>query len=161
MFFAPGARDAFWFEVKTLPPAVGRLAWKIQGPEPVPPRFDTWNSTAILVNWDDWGGWYDHLLPPVVDNMGPGFRTPLLVISPYAKHGYVSHQVSETASLLTFIEKNFNLPSTGARDATASDLSDFFDYTQTVTPFVEIKHKVTVDTIMKEAPSGPPDPDDD
>jgi len=120
-----------------------------------------WNSTAILVNWDDWGGWYDHLLPPVVDNMGPGFRTPLLVISPYAKHGYVSHQVSETASLLTFIEKNFNLPSTGARDATASDLSDFFDYTQTVTPFVEIKHKVTVDTIMKEAPSGPPDPDDD
>ncbi len=120
-----------------------------------------WDSTAILVNWDDWGGWYDHVLPPVVDNMGPGFRTPLLVISPYAKHGYVSHQVSETASLLTFIEKNFNLPNTGARDATASDLSDFFDYTQTVTPFVEIKHKVTVDTIMKEAPSGPPDPDDD
>ncbi|MGD0832220.1 MAG: alkaline phosphatase family protein, partial [Terracidiphilus sp.] len=120
-----------------------------------------WDSTAILVNWDDWGGWYDHVVPPVIDNMGPGFRTPLLVISPYAKHGYVSHQVYETASLLTYIEKTFKVPSTGARDATANDLSDCFDYTQTVAPFVEIKHKVTADTILKEVPSGAPDPDDD
>ena len=99
------------------------------------------------------------MVPPVIDNMGPGFRTPLIVVSPYARHGYVSHQVYETASLLTYIETNFNLPSTGARDATANDLSDCFDYTQAVAPFVEIKHKVSADTILKEAPSGAPDDD--
>jgi len=50
-----------------------------------------WNSTAILINWDDWGGWYDHVPPQTIDSMGPGFRVPLIVVSPYAKHGYVSH----------------------------------------------------------------------
>jgi phospholipase C len=46
-----------------------------------------WNSTAIFVTWDDWGGWYDHVAPPQVDVMGLGFRVPLIVISPYAQHG--------------------------------------------------------------------------
>ena len=57
-----------------------------------------WNSTAIFIIWDDWGGWYDHVVPQSIDNMGPGFRVPLIVVSPYAKHGYVSHQVYETAT---------------------------------------------------------------
>ncbi len=50
-----------------------------------------WNSTAIFVMWDEWGGWYDHVAPPYVDYDGLGFRVPLLVISPYAKQNYVSH----------------------------------------------------------------------
>jgi phospholipase C len=118
-----------------------------------------WNSTAIFINWDDYGGWYDHVVPPVIDNMGPGFRTPLIVVSPYAKRGYVSHQVYETASLLTFTEKNFDLPNLGTRDATANDLLDCFDYTQTVTPLAAIKTKVTAEMLMREKPSGPPDND--
>jgi phospholipase C len=118
-----------------------------------------WNSTAIFINWDDWGGWYDHVVPPQIDNMGPGFRTPLIVVSPYAKRGYVSHQVYETASLITFMEKNFDLPNLGARDATANDLLDCFDYTQTATPFAAVKTKVTADMLMREKPSGPPDND--
>ena len=52
-----------------------------------------WNSTAIFISWDDWGGWYDHVAPPKVDAMGPGFRVPLLIVSPYAKHGYITHQI--------------------------------------------------------------------
>jgi phospholipase C len=118
-----------------------------------------WNSTAIFIMWDDWGGWYDHVNPQASDSMGPGFRVPMIVVSPYAKRGYVSHQVSETASLLTFTEKNFGLPNLGARDATASDLSDCFDYSQKPAAYAAIKTRVTVDTLMHEKPSGLPDDD--
>ncbi len=116
-----------------------------------------WNSTAILIMWDDWGGWYDHVVPQSIDNMGPGFRVPLIVVSPYAKHGYVSHQVYETASLLTFMERNFGLPNLGARDATANDLFDCFDYSQKPTPFIAIQAKVAADRLLHEKPSGLPD----
>jgi phospholipase C len=118
-----------------------------------------WNSTAIFITWDDWGGWYDHVPPPSIDNMGPGFRVPVIVVSPYAKHGYVSHQVYETAGFLTYMEKNFGLPNLGARDAKANDFSDCFDYSQPPAPFVAIPTKVSVETLMREEPSGPPDDD--
>lgn len=118
-----------------------------------------WDSTAILITWDDWGGWYDHVAPNQVDKMGPGFRVPLIVVSPYAKHGYVSHQTAETASLLTYIEKNFKLPSLSARDATAGNLSDCFDYKQEVRPFTTIPTRVTVQRLLLEQPTGLPDND--
>ncbi|MGA8326269.1 MAG: alkaline phosphatase family protein, partial [Candidatus Cybelea sp.] len=63
-----------------------------------------WNSTAIFVQWDDWGGLYDHVPPPFEDYDGLGFRVPLLVISPYAKKNHVSHVQYETASVLRFAE---------------------------------------------------------
>lgn len=118
-----------------------------------------WSSTAIFITWDDWGGWYDHVAPNQVDKMGPGFRVPLIVVSPYAKHGYVSHQNVETASLLTYIEKNFRLPSLNARDATAGDLSDCFDYRQEVRPFTTIPTRLTVQRLLLERPTGMPDDD--
>ncbi len=118
-----------------------------------------WNSTAIFIIWDDWGGWYDHVDPKSIDNMGPGFRVPLIVVSPYAKRGYVSHQLFETASLLTFTEKNFGLGNLGARDATANDLSDCFDFSQKPAAFVPVPTKVSADTIKHEKPSGLPDDD--
>ncbi len=91
-----------------------------------------WNSTAIFVTWDDWGGFYDHVKPPVVDHMGLGPRVPLLVISPYAKAGYISHQQGEFSSFVKFVEENFNLPSLGQRDSLTqtSDLMDFFNFNQ-------------------------------
>lgn len=97
-----------------------------------------WNTTAIFVTWDDWGGWYDHVLPPKVDEMGLGFRVPLLVISPWAKHGYVSHTVHEASGFITFIEHNFNLGSLGQRDASADGFADCFDYAQRMEPFVPV-----------------------
>jgi phospholipase C len=92
-----------------------------------------WPGLAIFVTWDDWGGFYDHVVPPVVDAYGLGPRVPLLVISPYAKQGYVSHEQAEFSSLAKFVLENWSLPSLGQRDSLSvtSDLTDFFDFTQT------------------------------
>ena len=66
-----------------------------------------WSSTAIFLAWDDWGGFYDHVVPPNVDAQGYGLRVPALVISPYAKRGYVDHQVLSFDAYLKFIEDDF------------------------------------------------------
>jgi phospholipase C len=70
-------------------------------------RGPDWKSTAIFVSWDDWGGFYDHLRPPVVDRLGYGIRVPALVISPYARAGYIDHQVLSSDAYLKFIEDDF------------------------------------------------------
>ena len=95
-----------------------------------------WNSTAIFVTWDDFGGWYDHVPPPQVDGTGLGPRVPLLVISPWAKPGFISAQQGEFASFDKFIEEVFGLPSLGARDSLAgtSDLMDYFNFSQAPDP---------------------------
>jgi phospholipase C len=66
-----------------------------------------WNSTAIFITWDDWGGFYDHVVPPVVDRNGYGLRVPGLMISPYARHGYIDHQILSFDAYLKFIEDRF------------------------------------------------------
>ena len=70
-------------------------------------RSPDWDSTAIFLAWDDWGGFYDHVIPPVVDENGYGLRVPALVISPYAKHGYVDHQTLSFDAYAKFIEDDF------------------------------------------------------
>jgi len=87
-----------------------------------------WNDTAIFVTWDDWGGWYDHVPPPVYNSYELGFRVPLIVISPYAKAHYVSHAQHEFGSILKFTEEIFGLPSLHATDVRADDLFDCFDF---------------------------------
>jgi len=93
-------------------------------------RGPDWNTTAIFVTWDDFGGFYDHVAPPTLDNLGFGPRVPLIVISPYAKHGVVSHTMYEFSSFLTFTEKRFNLKPLTPRDIQANDLLDAFDFNQ-------------------------------
>lgn len=93
-----------------------------------------WNSTAVFIMWDDFGGFYDHVPPPQVDRLGLGPRVPLLIISPYAKSGYVSHTVSEQSSLLKFVERRYGLASLTARDRNASDMLDSFDFSQSPRP---------------------------
>jgi phospholipase C len=66
-----------------------------------------WDSTAIFLSWDDWGGFYDHVKPPVVDQNGYGLRVPGLVISPYAKEGYIDHQTLSFDAFAKFIEDDF------------------------------------------------------
>jgi phospholipase C len=97
-----------------------------------------WKSTVIFVTWDDWGGWYDHVQPPQLDRMGLGFRVPLIVISPWAKHGYVSHVQHEFGSILKFEEQVFNLPSLGTTDVRSDAFRDCFDFKQVPQPFVPI-----------------------
>ena len=70
-------------------------------------RGPDWNSTAIFVSWDDWGGFYDHVVPPKVDANGYGLRVPGLVISPYAKQGYIDHQTLSFDAYAKFIEDDF------------------------------------------------------
>jgi phospholipase C len=93
-----------------------------------------WSSTLIAITWDDFGGFSDHLAPPVVDKLGLGPRVPLLIISPYAKKKYVTHQRLEFSSVLRQAEVTFNLPSLEQRDKFAHDLSDALDFTQTPLP---------------------------
>ena len=70
-------------------------------------RSRDWNSSAIFLAWDDWGGFYDNVTPPAVDALGYGIRVPGLVISPYARRGFIDHQALSSDAYLKFIEDDF------------------------------------------------------
>jgi phospholipase C len=93
-------------------------------------RSPFWKDTAIFITWDDYGGFYDHVPPPQVDDFGFGFRVPLLTISPYAKPGYIDSQLGEFSSVLRFIEDNWGLSQLTHRDRDAFNLSYLFDFDQ-------------------------------
>ncbi|MBZ5720789.1 MAG: hypothetical protein LAO03_10455 [Acidobacteriia bacterium] len=93
-----------------------------------------WNSTAIFLTWDDFGGFYDHVTPPNLDQFGLGPRVPLLIISPYAKTGYISHTQYEFSSFLAFVEARLGLKPLGQRDAQANNMLDSFDFSQRPRP---------------------------
>ncbi len=101
-------------------------------------RSPFWNDTAIFIVWDDWGGWYDHVAPPRLDRMGLGPRVPLIVVSPWARHHYVSHVEHEFGSLLKFAEIAFGLPSLHTTDERADALRDCFDFSQRPQPYEPI-----------------------
>jgi phospholipase C len=119
-----------------------------------------WNDTAIIVTWDDWGGWYDHVRPPVYNSYELSFRVPLIVISPYAKNHYVSHVQHEFGSILKFVEKTFGLPSLHTTDVRADDLSDCFDFSKPPTKFHAIPAPLPAGYFLKQ-PMSYKDPDDD
>jgi phospholipase C len=99
-----------------------------------------WKSTAIFVIWDDWGGLYDHVPPPYAGYDGLGFRVPLVIISPYARRGHVSHVQYESTSILKFAEDTFGLSRLGVADARAtSPASDCFDFDRAPLDFIPIK----------------------
>jgi phospholipase C len=125
-----------------------------------------WSNTAIIVTWDDWGGWYDHVPPPRIINDGRswgsgyvyGFRVPLIVISPYAKAGYISHVDHDFGSILNFIEQIFGLRSLGYADARADDLRDCFNFNQPPLKFKTIDAPLKADYFINDT-SLPEDPD--
>jgi phospholipase C len=88
-----------------------------------------WADSAIFIVWDDFGGFYDHVPPPQVDEFGLGFRVPALIVSPYARTA-VLHDTVEVSSILKFAEKTFALPDMGGRDTAAKDLMNAFDFTR-------------------------------
>jgi phospholipase C len=87
-----------------------------------------WADTAVIVFWDTSGGWYDHVPPPTVDSQGFGPRVPLMVISPFAKRGFISHVQMDQTSILKFIQFNWQLPSLNPRNdnPASGDLRDMF-----------------------------------
>lgn len=89
-----------------------------------------WPSSAFLLSYDDWGGWFDHVTPPQIDQYGYGARVPAILVSPYAKKGYIDHTMLDFTSILKFIEQNWNVPSLAPRDANANNLLSAFDFNQ-------------------------------
>jgi phospholipase C len=99
-----------------------------------------WASTAIFITWDDWGGWYDHVNPPNVEQWTDGTqfrygsRVPCLVLSPYAKAGHISHTLLSHVSVVKFCELTFGLKPINARDSAADGMTDCFDFSQQPLP---------------------------
>ena len=128
-----------------------------------------WSNTAIIITWDDWGGWYDHVPPPaIINSYEYGLRVPLIVVSPYAKPGYISDQVNDFGSILKFIEGTFGVgnvapgASPAYADATTNtfDLSDCFDFNQTPLTFHTIPAAKDAKYFLEDK-TPPSDPDDD
>lgn len=108
---------------------VTQLNALMQGPD--------WPTTVVFLTWDDFGGLYDHVAPPMIDQYGLGPRVPMIIISPYAKSGYISHTLYSFDSVVKFIEERFNLPFLTDRDANANDMLDSFNFNQQpLAPFV-------------------------
>ncbi len=118
-----------------------------------------WDSTAIVVLWDDWGGWYDDAAPPQLDFRGLGLRVGCIIISPYAKKHYVSHTQYEFGSVLKFVEETFNLPNIGTyredgyTDGRAASISDSFDFTRPPSAFKKIEAPYPPSTFIRMKPS--------
>jgi phospholipase C len=87
-----------------------------------------WERCAIIVTYDDFGGWYDHVAPPVVDRWGPGGRVPAIIISPFARRGFVDHTLYDHTSILKLIEWRFGLEPLTSRDAAANNMLAAFDF---------------------------------
>jgi phospholipase C len=119
---------------------VGKLNALMSGPD--------WASTLVVLTWDDWGGFYDHVVPPQQSGRTYGIRVPLLIISPYARHGYVSHTTYSFASVLKTAEVLWHLAPLTDEDRAAHDLLDSLDVTQKPLPPFE-----------RTARSCPPAPD--
>jgi phospholipase C len=94
-----------------------------------------WQNTAIILLWDDWGGWYDNVPPPQVNYTSLGFRVPMIVISPFAKPHNIAHTQYDFGSILKLMEQTFGLGSLGKDDATSNSMEDAFDFTQTPNTF--------------------------
>jgi phospholipase C len=120
-----------------------------------------WDSTAIFIFWADSGGWYDPEPPKYLDNDGLGLRLPLLIISPYAKQGFVSHTHYEHGSILRFVEDRFDLPQLGASDTRANSPEKFaFDFSKGPRKFVPIKAKYPEEFFLNQPlDMQPPDND--
>lgn len=93
-------------------------------------RSPAWYSSMFLVVYDDWGGWYDHVAPPVVDEYGLGFRVPGFMVGPYVRQGVVDHTVLDFTSILKFVEDNWTLEPLTERDANANSIASALDFGQ-------------------------------
>jgi phospholipase C len=122
-----------------------------------PSSCDYWASTAIVVVWDDWGGFYDHATPPPGGDFGGfGFRVPMLIVSPYVPAGKVSHTQYEFGSILKFVEQTFHLGSMGTSDARATSIGNVFTFKNAPRKFRPIPSSRSRAHFLHEPPSNMP-----
>jgi phospholipase C len=115
-----------------------------------------WGSTAIFITYDDFGGFYDHMAPP----SGLGIRVPMVIVSPYARARTTDSNTASYASMLAFIEHNFNLAPLGSADASAYDFSNSFNFHQApLAPITLAQHPISTNERAWLA-AHPPPPDD-
>ncbi|HTZ83667.1 MAG TPA: alkaline phosphatase family protein, partial [Candidatus Acidoferrales bacterium] len=126
-----------------------------------------WNNTAILITWDDWGGWYDHEPPTILaEPFGDyqyGFRVPLIVVSAYTKAGYINNSHLDFGSILRFIEQNYGIEQGALNFAdarTSTNLTNFFNLTQPPRTFKTIQTTLDASYFINDT-SPAVDPDDD
>ena len=112
-----------------------------------------WKSTAIIIVWDDWGGFYDNAPPKVMNYGGLGFRVPAIIVSPYAKAGYISQTQYEFGSILKYIEQNWHLGTLSTSDARANSIIDSFDYSQPPITFKKIHAQYSKEYFIHRKPS--------
>jgi len=112
-----------------------------------------WDTTAIIVLWDDWGGFYDHVPPPQIDYQGLGMRVPMLIVSPYARQNVVDHKRYEFGSVVRFVEDRFGLGRLGTTDTRAASLDGDFDFHQSPRPFSPIQSKYSRAFFLRQRPS--------
>jgi phospholipase C len=112
-----------------------------------------WKNTAIIITWDDWGGFFDHVTPNQIDLQGLGFRVPMLVVSPYARPGHISHTHYEFGSILKFVESIYGLQSLGTTDVRAASMLDCFDFHQKPIPFSVVPAALGISHFQHERPS--------
>jgi phospholipase C len=115
-------------------------------------RSPNWNSSAFLWSYDDWGGWYDHVAPPQVDRYGYGFRVPALLVSPYARRGYVDSTTLDFTSALKFIEVNWRLKPLADRDRKARTFLGAFDFDRPPRPAVFLSTERTAPVVGRPNP---------
>ncbi len=134
---------------------VTQLNALMQGPD--------WATTAVFLTWDDFGGFYDHVPVPPVDIYGFGPRVPMIIISPYARPGHISHTLYEFSSVLKYAEETFGLPPLTDRDANANDMQDSFNYSQNPNPTLILSQRscpvnATSAVVFGSVPVGNPSP---
>jgi phospholipase C len=116
-----------------------------------------WKTSAIVVVWDDWGGFYDHEPPPLLDQAGGlGFRVPMLIVSPYVAVGTISHTQYEFGSILKFVEATFGLGSLGTTDVRANSIGNVFQFKQTPRTFTPIPSQHSRAYFLHRRPSYEP-----
>ncbi len=119
-----------------------------------------WNSTVVIIVWDDWGGFYDPVKPPSRDDQGgPGLRVPMLVVSPYSREtssyqtGYISNTVYEFGSIIRFIEDTWNLGRLGTTDGSTTSMADMLNFNQYPRKFTPIGSKYSRSFFLHQRPS--------
>ena len=114
-----------------------------------------WASTAVVLTWDDFGGYYDHVPPPHVDMYGLGPRVPTIIMSPYSRPGFIDHDTMEFASVLRLIETVFDVPPLTSRDANTDDMLSAFDFTQQPLDPLVLTPRTCPDTPVVGVPDAP------
>jgi phospholipase C len=117
-------------------------------------RSSSWDTAAFLLVYDDWGGWFDHVNPPQVDNFGYGLRVPGIMVSPYSKKGYIDNTQLDFTSILKFIEFNWGVEPLASRDTSANTFMNAFDFTQAARPPIFLSsERATTNQVAKKDPS--------